>query len=449
VSKPYFLAALLGGIFLLAACGGTSPVGNSAIENTDDNNPAAEQSNWLGAWGTAQYANYPAGPLDGIVPAPLGSLTTPSAFPDEQAVEQSFRMIAHPTIGGDRVRLRLSNLLGDRAITFADVRLALRAANAAIIPNTDTAVTFDGQPELVLAPGLEAISDPLNFSIAAKQDVAISFYIRGSSGPLTWHSVSFDTQYVTPQNAGNTTSDVTGTAFSEVSVGWFFVSGLDVERSDSLGTIVALGDSITDGAYQTPGTNTRWPDLFAQRLQAAAIPMGVLNKGINSNRITRSGNSSGAAALLRFDRDVLQRPGVRALVIHEGTNDITAGANSDEIIDGLNTLITRAHNADLCVVLTTIMPRDDVIFGWDRASMESTRIAVNDWIRNAGATGLVESVVDFEPIMGAPGDNSRPNPALFTPDLLHPSSLGFLAMANAIPIDALVPAPAGNCRRGN
>lgn len=428
---------------LLSACGNAPSLnGNSA----SDSNTQAKTS-WVGVWSTAQYGPYPNGPLQGTAPEPFDSITTPTAFPDNQARNQSFRMVVHPTLGGSMLRLRFSNLVGDRPVILSPVKVALRAVNSSILPNTNTPVLFNGLPSAVIPAGEEVISDPLAFEFAVGDDLSISFMLEGESGPITWHAVSFDTQYVSTPDSGDQTDDVTGLGFTELSLGWFYLSGVDVLREDAAGSIVALGDSITDGAYQVPATNTRWPDLFASRLQAAAIPMGVLNQGINSNRVVAGGpgGASGDPAVLRFDRDVLERSGVRSLVLFEGTNDLTAGATAEEIIAAWISLIDKAHNAGLCVVMGTIMPRDDLIFGWDRATMESSRVVLNEWIMNAASEGLIEGVADFASVMGLPLDLSRPNPALYSPDLLHPTSVGFYVMANAVPIDALVPPPYGNC----
>ncbi len=429
-------------VFGLVACGG----GGSSNGGAGGNAQPVDDG-WVGVWATSAYTTYPHGPLEGIVPTPLDAVTTPGAFPDEQAKDQSFRMIVHPTLGGDVIRLRFSNAKGDQPVTLSPVSVALLLAEAAIQPGTETAVTFNGVEGVTIAPGHEVLSDAVVFPFAVGDDLAISFQVVGQSGLMTWHAVSFNLQYVTPQDSGDATADVSGLAYTERSTGWFFLSGVDVLNDGNLeGAIVALGDSITDGAYQTPGTNTRWPDFLAGRLQSAGIPMGVLNVGVNSNKVV-AGSSEGAgdAAVIRFDRDVLARAGVRSMVIIEGTNDLTSGATAEEVIDGLMSLVDRAHAAGLCVVLGTIMPRDDVVFGWDRATMEAPRQIINAAIHQAFEQGRIEGVADFAEVMGLPLDTSRPNPVLYSPDLLHPTTVGFSVMADAVPLEALVPPPIGQC----
>lgn len=407
---------------------------------------------WVGAWATAPYGPYPLGPLSGqsttTVPADI-ALPLPSVLPNDRASNQSFRMIVHPTMGGDVVRLRFSNLMGEKPLQLDSVHLAKSLAqNApAIMPATDAAVMFKGSAIITIAPGAEAISDSLPFSYAVGDDLAVSFHVVGDSGAITWHAVSFAVNYLTLPGAGDTTADPTGLSFTQPSMGWFFLEGLDVLRPDSQGAIVTLGDSITDGAYTV--LNTRWPDDFAHRLQAQGIAMSVLNEGINSNTVTVAATPQGEEykgppAVTRFDRDVLQRAGVRSVVIFEGTNDFTGGQKADAIYAGIRKLVKRAHAAGLCVVVGTIMPRADILFGWNAATMEPEREKLNQLIR---AQTDIEGLADFDAVMQSPLDPTQPNPLYYSPDLLHPTPVGTQVMANAVPLEALVPPPAGNCKR--
>jgi len=431
-------AALAALALLLAACGG-SDTGTEKMAQRDDS--------WVGVWAAAPYGPYPAGPLSSALPIdPLGFTTY---FPDDQASDQSFRMVVHPTRGGSTLRIRLSNLMGTQPVRFEPVRVARRAAGPALVPGTDSAVLFDGADGITIAPGAEAISDAVELAYADGDDLAISFRVVGTSGAITWHAVSFGLNYVSLPGSGDVTADPSGALFTQLSLGWFFVSGVDVLAPEADGAIVTLGDSITDGAYEIPETNTRWPDFLAQRLDAAGVDMAVLNQGINSNTVTEAAVFDGEvfkgpAAEARFDRDVLGRSGVRAIVIFEGTNDLTSGIRGDAVYAGLRRLADRAQAAGLCVVMGTLMPRDDLIFGWDRATMESERQTVNALIR---ADENLQGLADFDAAMGNPLDPTRPNPLYYSPDLLHPTSVGFQVMANAVPLEALVPPPLGRCPR--
>ncbi len=431
-------AALAVLTLLLAACSGKDSSAGDKIVRDDA---------WVGVWAAAPYGPYPAGPLSSALP--IDPLEYTTYFPDDQAQDQSFRMVVHPTRGGRTLRVRLSNLMGTQPVRFEPVRVARRAAGPALVPGTNTSVLFGGATGVTVAPGAEAISDAVELAFIDGDDLAISFQVVGASGPITWHAVSFGLNYVSLPGSGDVTGDPSGALFTQLSLGWFFVSGVDVLAPESDGAVVTLGDSITDGAYEVPETNTRWPDFLAQRLDATGVDMAVLNQGINSNTVTEAAVFEGEvfkgpAAETRFERDVLERSGVRAVVIFEGTNDLAAGISGDAIHAGLRRLADRAHSAGLCLVLGTLMPRDDLLFGWDRATMESERQTVNALIR---ADTTVDGIADFDAVMSNPLDPTRPNPLFYSPDLLHPTSIGFQIMANAVPLEALVPPPVGRCAR--
>ena len=424
---------------LLAACGGN---------NIDTNNPtgtlqgAEAGSTLVGAWSAAPYGPYPLGPLT------QEGLPTPGApevafFPGQQAKNQSFRMIIHPSIGGSSVRVRLSNLKGDRPIRFENITIAKgNPLTPNINASTLTPLTVNGQPFGIAKAGEEIVTDTIPFEYSYGDDLAISFHVAGESGPITWHAVSFAPQFVSLPNSGDVTRDASGLSFKQISVGWFFLSGLDVINPKASKTIVAIGDSITDGAYQV--LNQRWPDFLAQRLNQAGYTIGILNQGINSNTVTRAKDGFAGPPLLdRFDRDVLQRSGVDRVIIFEGTNDLGAGVKADAVIAAYKTLIAKARNAGLCVYMATLLPREDIAYGWlpdGPLVKEPQRQLINEWIRT---TPLIDGVIDFDAVMRLPVLTQLPNAALYFPDLLHPNSIGFLSMANAIDIDRLV----ADCKR--
>ncbi len=437
--------ALLALILVLSACGGSEAVDPAA---------ARSEPGWVGAWSAAPYGPYPLGPLSSLLPValPVPLPPIPSLLPGSQAVDQSFRMVVRPTLGGETLRVRLSNLVGDRPLHIGPVQVAQRLLGPAILPGSGRAVLFGGKAEVVIAPGAEAVSDAVDFPYAVGTDLAVSFHVVGESGPITWHAVSFALNYVGLPYRGDGIGDSMGLSFPQPTLGWFFLSGIDVLAPDSPGAIVAIGDSITDGAYSVPETNTRWPDWFAARLRSAGIDMAVLNQGINSNTVTREALDpdsayQGAPAVDRFGRDVLQRSGVRSVLIFEGTNDLSAGVAAEPIYAGIRSLADRARAAGLCVVVGTIPPRLDVIpplDNWKPATMEPQRRRLNELLR---ADGSFDGIADFETALALPGLPSLPNAALYFPDLLHPNSIGFAAMAQAIPLEALVPPPVGHCNR--
>jgi len=419
---------------LLGAClGGSGSTSLSAASRVD---LREAQANMVGVWSTAPYGPYPLGPLtqENI---PLPGAPELANFPGDQAVNRSFRMIIKPTLGGRVVRVRLSNLMGTQPVRFENISIA---KGNALLPSIDEStrvpLTVNGRNFGVAMPGEELITDVAEFAFNAQEDLAVSFHVAGESGPMTWHAVSFGPQYISPHNSGDVTDDSMGLSFSQVSVGWFFISGLDAFNPQAKGAIVAIGDSITDGFLQV--LNQRWTDRLATRLNAQNANVAVLNQGINSNTVTnvRSG-LAGPPLVERFQRDVLDRPGVKGVIIFEGTNDLGSDVKAEPVIQAYQQLIQQARSDGLCVFMGTIAPRADVAFGWfpDGPTVkEPERQKINAWIRN---TPLIDGVVDFDKVLGVPG-TPLPNVALFIPDLLHPNSVGFAAMGDEVNIDALL-----------
>lgn len=424
---------------LLQACGGGEPSTlNAGRQTTNSVNLLEARENMVGAWSTAPYGPYPLGPLS-MNGTPLPGAPEVAFFPNNQAVNRSFRMIINPTVGGHAVRIRLSNLKGTRPLVLDSISIAQGSALLPTIQaNSSTKLTVNGNPIATIAPGQELLTDVVPFEFKAKDNLAVSFHVVGESGPMTWHAVSFGPQYVSNHNSGNVTEDSSGLGFREVSVGWFFLSGLDAYSLETKHALVALGDSITDGFLQV--LNGRWTDRLAQRMLEKGLSVGILNQGINSNTVTPvSDPQSGDPALVRFERDVLDRSGVKGVIIFEGTNDLGAGVKANDLINAYQTLIASARQRGLCVFMGTIPPRADIAFGWlpdGPITKEPERIKVNEWIRS---TNLIDGVIDFDKVLALPGALAGlPNPLLYIPDLLHPNNLGFAAMGDSVDIEKLV-----------
>lgn len=428
---------------VIAACGDSgipqSPLGGGSIRPPE----VVGKQQWLGSWAAAPYGPYPVGPLNDNIPnLPLPPTTF---FINNEASNQSFRMMVHPTLGGSTLRVRFSNLKGTQPLTIAAANVALRLAPHVAAIATPVPLRFGGQASITIPAGAETVSDAADLSFAAGDDLAISFHLPGPTGPMTWHALSFAGSFVAPPNTGDTTADPTGSAFAQLTAGWFFVSGVDVLGPLDGGSIVALGDSITDGTYSTPDQNDRWPDLLARRLQAAGIPYGVLNQGINGNTVvTPRAANAGEPAVDRLERDVLQRPGVRTLIILEGTNDIGfANAKAGPVFAALTRIAQRARAAGLCVVVATLLPRNDPPqpFGWDAATDGPERLAYNATIRSSRD---FDAVVDWARTMESSTGSEQPNRPLFV-EGLHPNGLGFQLMADALVLADLLPPPHGQC----
>ena len=275
-------------------------------------------------------------------------------------------------------------------------------------------------------------------SVTAGQNVLVSIYLPNATSSATWHSDAYDTSYLSIP--GDHTADMGDGNYIAATTSWYYLSGLDVVSPSASGTVVAFGDSITDG-YNTPnGTYQRWPDDLARRL-AATQPMGVVDAGIGGNRVLTDVPNiwQGISAVKRFAHDALGQPGVRDVILLEGINDIgnNAGPNgapltAQDLINGYLNLIQQAHAAGVRIIGATLLP--DKGNGYYSDSAESLRQTVNTWIRTSGA---FDGVVDFDKALADPANPTTLNPSFDSGDHLHPNAAGMQALANAVDLTLL------------
>jgi lysophospholipase L1-like esterase len=386
--------------------------------------PPADAQNWnterwTGTWGTG-----PAGP-----PAPANVQT----FTD-----QTLRLIVHTSIGGNRVRIRVSNEFGSTPLRIGAARIGVRGAGSEVAPGTDRALTFSGNTAITIPPGAPVLSDPVELNVPALGDLAISLYLPGTVEATTIHNTGLQTNYVSLP--GNFTAAAT-LPVQRTILAWPFLTEVDVDSAGP--SIVTLGDSITDGTRSTPDTNNRWPDWLARRLQTVRDPvqgfnarLGVVNRGISGNRLlTDSPNPlAGRSILERFDRDVIATAGVRYMTLMIGINDIGNSPNenpisADELIAGYRQVIARAHAKGIAVFGATLTPFEGA--GYYSPQKDVVRQAVNNWIRSSDE---FDGVIDFDLATRDPAHPSRFLPAYDSGDHLHPSDLGYQAMGNAVPL---------------
>jgi lysophospholipase L1-like esterase len=384
---------------------------------------------WVGTWATA-----PAGP------------TPPGSFgPAVEFNNQTLRQIVHTSIGGDEVRVRISNTFGAAPLVVGAAHLALRSSGGRIALKTDRALTFSGRPSIVVPPEALVLSDPVKLRVPPLADLAVSIYLPNRTLGTTVHLQALQTNYIS--SAG----DFTGAAElpnASTIASWPFLTGVDVAGSQRAAAIVTLGDSITDGANSTPDTNRRWPDVLAKRLQGRRNldHLAVLNEGIIGNRILHTtepdfGLVFGPAGLARYDRDVLAQAGVKYVIVLLGINDIghpgSAAPPSDEvsaedIIAGYRQFIARAHEKGLIIFGATLLPFEGTtIEGFYSPEKEVKRQKVNQWIRTSGE---FDAVIDFDKAVRDPAHPTRLLPRYDGGDHLHPSDAGHKAMADAIPL---------------
>ncbi|MDE3053738.1 MAG: SGNH/GDSL hydrolase family protein [Gemmatimonadota bacterium] len=385
---------------------------------------------WIATWSPAQ---------SWMDPRPAAG--TPDPVPTY--ANRTLREIVHTTLGGDSVRIRISNEYGDRPLVIGDARVALRAAGADTKPGTDRAFTFGGRPSVTIGAGAVVTSDPIAYRVPQLADLAVSLYLPDSARTSTRHPLGLQTNYV---SAAGDLAAASHFAVDTSYAMWTFLTGVDVTNRRAAGAIVAIGNSITDGYHSTPDSNRRWPDDFARRLLTTpgAPVLSVVNAGISGNRVLDPG--AGPSALARFGRDVLLQPGVRYVIVMEGINDIgwaNFSKNPDDrvsaaqIIFGLAQMARAAHERGLVVYGATLTPFATSEPYYSAAS-DAKRDSVNAWIRTGGA---FDGVIDFDAVTRDPADPRRFLPA-YDGDQLHPNDAGYAAMARSIDLALFRPRPA-------
>ena len=350
----------------------------------------------------------------------------------------TLREIVHISAGGEKLRIRFTNEFGTDPLTISDAHVALSAGGGAIQNGTDRKVTFGGQPSIRIAPGAAMYSDAVDLAAPALADVAISFYVPNQIvRSETYHSFANGNNYLTEGNQAGATSFTNATTIQS----WYFISGVEVPSVSGSRAIVTLGDSITDGTGSTYGTNRRWTDVLAARLQKTPgfEHVGVLNEGIGGNRVLNE--VAGPSAVARFDRDVLAQHGVKYLIILESINDIgrlnakRRAGPEDEITAAdlklaLGQIADRAHAHGIKVYGATLTPYGGA--GYESELGHQVRNDLNNWIRTSG---IFDGVIDYAKTTS---DNSTPErfqPAFDSGDHLHPSDAGHKAMGESIDLN--------------
>jgi lysophospholipase L1-like esterase len=355
---------------------------------------------------------------------------------------QTIRMVTHATVAGSLARVKLSNLYGTAPLTVDATDLAVQSSNGSAVSGTHHAVTFNGSAGVTVPAGTDVFSDPVPMQVAADQDLLVSIFLQNQTGPSTWHPLyAVDTTYAsTPGN--HVAEDSTANYPSANNTGsWFFVAGVDVISPTASGTVVAIGDSITEGRYTTVGANRRWSDDLARRLNAASggTTRGVVNAGIGGNRLMTDTSIYGASLLHRFAHDALGQPGVNTVIVLEGINDLGANAGlnggpvtAQDMENSYQTLINQAHAQGVRIYGATILPA-----GWSQAVYaEQIREAVNQWIRTSGA---FDAVIDMDAATRSSTNPLTLNTLYNSGDGLHPNDAGAQAMANAVNLALLTP----------
>lgn len=365
---------------------------------------------------------------------PLTTVTTWGAADDKAGgslTDVTLRNLVHTTIGGSNPRFRLSNYSGTSAITFSSVYVGTPTApdSAAIVPGTNRQITFGGKDSVTIPAGAVALSDPLHETLAPGTDLSVSVALQGTASVITAHNRTM--QYTFKSDTGDWAADVSADHFGTQDANWFFLDGITVDAPTHVGTMAALGDSITDGVGSTINANHRWTDDLAQRIDRlpAVEQFGIANEGISGNRVASGGGSAGLPGQTRLVRDVLTKPGIGSVFLFEGINDISGGISADALINADKQIAAQAHAMGKCVFAATITPASLA-----NPAQEAVRNQVNQFLETSSD---FDAVFDFDAAVRDPSDPTKLATPYDSGDHIHPSDAGYQAMADSIDLSDL------------
>ncbi|HEY0448667.1 GDSL-type esterase/lipase family protein [Actinophytocola sp.] len=423
---------------LLAAVASTVVVASSGATAEQGSGGRDSSPEWVGTWAAAvTRGNNSGSTFNGLS-------------------NQSVRMIVHGSVGGSKVRIRLTNLHGEKAFTVGHATVAMPDTTTPALSDIDAStlqeLTFGGSSSFVLPKGAELLSDPVDLRVANDQDLVVSVYFPTPTGLTTFHSTTRQNNYV---GVGDLASVPGGEGYTTVrTCCWFFLSGVDVLRKDAAGSVIVFADSLADGHGTTFNANMRWPDQLSDRLQRRVRPddvPGVLNISRGGARLTHEGIEPGDGgftgfpelgenAFARLNEDVFSETSAHAVIMDLGINDIWMNNDSpDTIIAAIRQLNQQIKQRGYTVLVGTLGPFEGLNGGsalvWT-PEKEATRQAVNSYLREH--RDEFDAVVDFDKAVRDPAAPSKLRPEFDGGDHIHPNDLGSKAMADAIPLDLIV-----------
>ena len=405
---------------------------------------AAAAGRWVGAWGASAQATFPnvgetGISVDSVCPAPKG------------LSNQTVRDVVSSSVDGSRLRVRLTNAFGTTPLTVGAASVAGELSGAEAVPGTMRRLTFAGKPTVTIPAGGEVMSDPVAFAVRTSRSLLLSIYVANMTQSVTEHWDAQQDSFQTTGDRAMTTTDAPYVA--GLMTCWMLADRVDVLAASRVkGTVVALGDSITDGFLSDFNANDRWPNDLTRRLQALRGPtLSVTDEGIWGNEVLTDTQCCGVSTLKRIDRDVFAQPHVRDVIFLEGINDIgcsetafalctgsTPAITAAKVIAGYRQVIAAAHQHNIRIfgaTLTAFKNSEEYAPAYWTAAKEQIRERVNAWIRQPGH---FDGVIDFARATVDPQDPQIINPIYDGGDHLHPNDQGYQAMANAINLRALL-----------
>lgn len=413
MTRPSVLATIGIAAGFLALFGSVAPARQRATTST----------RWVTAWSTSQQN--------------LGMTTVSNA---------TVRMIARVTASGQALRVRLDNTFGTTPLSIGKIYVGPRIQGATVAMGSNKQVFFGGSATVTIPAGGSTTSDSVEMSVLAQQDVAVSLFVPDSGVRPSQHTNAQVTSYLTPNGSGDLAADEGSKPFTATTTSLFWLKAIDVLSASSTGTIVAFGDSITDGTCSTVDAHDRWEDLVAVRLGLEATGEGrrgahkaIVNEGIGGNTITREHLEpppDSPPGLERLDRDVLSHHGVSHVILFMGTNDIRREASARQVIAGIQEVVSRVRARGLKIIGATIIPRHnrpavENNTGWNIAKTR-LRNEINQWIR---AKAGFDAILDFDKVVQDPHDGDALYPPFNCGDGIHPSPRGYFEMGESVRLD--------------
>lgn len=451
--------ALAGAVAVAGAALAVPQVGAQAVAGSPDDgtwvsawSAAPQGASTLGDFGAETFsgANQP-GAVQDLVPPP-------TTFSDE-----TIRQVMYLHHGGSAVRIQLSNEFGDAATTLPSVTVGLRDGDsgADVQDGTQRVVTFDGGPGVTIPAGAAVLSDPVDLDTEAFDHLVLSIFVPAGNGAATVHGNAMQTYFTA---AGDRTAAADDESFAERGVvvnrftstfttAVYYATGIQVEGQEGDRTLVAFGDSITDGFFSEGNTDTRYPDVLARRLKAdpATAHLSVTNQAISGSRVT--GPGIGPSALDRLEREVLDQPNLAGVIFLQGINDLGTAvaqdlpATAEDLKAAYREIADRVHARGVPIYIGTLTPAGNVLrpvpYGlYSSPQAVADRNEVNSWLRGEGGR-YFDGVIDFDAAVRDPLVADWIDLRYDALDNLHPNTRGYGVLAATVPQEFLDEIAAG------